>query len=311
MATASGFGAPRPLTVRATPGHTAGCISLVSKDSSMVFTGDALLVRGTGRTDFQGGDAASMFRSIRDQLFTLPKTSMVYPAHDYDGRTSSTIGEEIRFNPRIGGDAREEDFVGYMRNLGLPHPKQLAVAVPANLRAGQPEDGNAPPVPDWGPVVTTYAGLREISPEWVAHHRHEVQVVDVRTRAEFDGELGHILGAQLIPLDELRERVSEVSGELPVVVVCQTGKRSGMGTVILTKAGLEIRLRTSQAGWSAGGLSASGAESSQTRSREKKRKPRQAVIRPAVARASPARSRSPSAVVVVLQPQSLTLHTFR
>ena len=148
----------------------------------MVFTGDALLVRGAGRTDFQQGDARRLFRSIREQLFTLPDDCLVYPGHDYDGRTSSTIGEERLYNPRIGGGAREEDFVGYMTNLALPHPKQIAVAVPANMRAGQPEDGKAPLAPQWGPVVTTYAGLPEIAPDWVAHHRQEVHVLDVRER---------------------------------------------------------------------------------------------------------------------------------
>jgi sulfur dioxygenase len=225
------------LEVRATPGHTDGCVSLVTADHAMVFTGDALLVRSAGRTDFQKGDACRLFRSIREQLFTLPDACLVYPAHDYEGRTSSTIGEERRYNPRIGGDAREEDFVGYMRNLALPHPKQIAVAVPANLCSGQPEESKTP-APTWGPVVRTYAGIPEIAPEWVAQHRQEILVLDVRSAAEFDGELGHLQGAQLIPLDDLRGRVAEVSADKPVIVVCQTGKRSGMGAVILGKAGV-------------------------------------------------------------------------
>ncbi len=226
------------LEVRATPGHTPGCLSLVAvaPGARAVFTGDALLVRGAGRTDFQEGDASALFRSIREQLFSLPHDTVVFPGHDYEGRTSSTIGEEVRWNARIGGDAREEDFVGYMRNLGLPHPKQLDVALPANLRAGEPDC--APDAPTWGPVVITYAGLPEIAPEWVARHRDEVHVLDVRSAAEFDGELGHIEGATLVPLDELRARASEVRVDRPVVVVCQTGKRSGMATVILAKAGV-------------------------------------------------------------------------
>jgi glyoxylase-like metal-dependent hydrolase (beta-lactamase superfamily II)/rhodanese-related sulfurtransferase len=234
------FGA-HALEVRATPGHTDGCLSFVTSDHQMVFTGDALMVRSAGRTDFQQGDSCRLFRSIREQLFSLPDACVVYPGHDYEGRTSSTIGEERRFNPRIGGEAREEDFVGYMRNLALPHPKQIAVAVPANMRAGQPEEaskGDAPPAPTWGPVVRTYAGIPEIAPEWVAQHRQEVHVLDVRSAAEFDGELGHLKDAQLIPLDDLRARVSEVSTDRPVVVVCQTGKRSAMGAVILGKAGV-------------------------------------------------------------------------
>jgi len=229
------FGA-KSLEVRATPGHTAGCLSFVTFDRSSVFTGDVLLVRGAGRTDFQQEDARLLFRSIREQLFTLPNECRVYPAHDYEGRTSSTIGEERRFNSRIGGGAREEDFVGYMTNLRLPHPKQLALAVPANLRSGQPE---GPPsiTPAWGPVVMTYAGVPEISAEWVAAHRDGVHVLDVRTRGEFDGELGHVVDAQLVPIDELRDRVAEVPRDRPVIVVCQTGKRAALGSAILAKAG--------------------------------------------------------------------------
>jgi len=226
------------LEVRATPGHTDGCLSFVGANHDRVFTGDALLVRGVGRTDFQQGDARRLFRSIREELFTLADDCVVYPGHDYDGRTSSTIGEERRHNPRIGGEAREEDFVGYMNNLGLPHPKQLAVALPANLRAGEPEDGRPPPKPVWGPVVTTYAGLTEIAPEWVASHRDAVNVLDVRSPSELDGELGHLEDVQLIPLDDLRARASDVRADKPVVVVCQTGKRSGLATIILKKAGL-------------------------------------------------------------------------
>jgi glyoxylase-like metal-dependent hydrolase (beta-lactamase superfamily II)/rhodanese-related sulfurtransferase len=227
------------LQVRATPGHTDGCLSFVTDDESRVFTGDALLVRGAGRTDFQGGDAHKLFRSIRERLFSLPDACAVYPGHDYEGRTSSTIGEEKAWNPRIGSDAREEDFVGYMRNLGLPHPKQLAIAVPANLRAGQPENAEAPSAPGWGPVVATYAGFWEIPSEWVRLHLDRVQVLDVRSPAEFDGELGHVPGARLIPLDELRARVPEVPTDKPIVVVCQTGKRSALATVILRQAGLQ------------------------------------------------------------------------
>ncbi len=225
------------LEVRATPGHTGGCLSYVTGDHRMVFTGDALLVRGAGRTDFQEGNAHTLFRSIHEQLFTLPDGCCVFPGHDYEGRTSSTIGEEKAWNPRIGGGAREEDFVGYMENLALPHPKQLAVALPANLRAGRPE-AQLVAVPPWGPVITTYAGLPEIAPEWVARHRADVNVLDVRSAAEFDGDLGHIEGAQLIPLDDLRARVAEVNADKPVVVVCQTGRRAGLGAAILMKAGV-------------------------------------------------------------------------
>ena len=231
------FGA-EALEVRATPGHTAGCLSFVSADRCVVFTGDALLVRAAGRTDFQQGSAARLFESVHTQLFSLPDDCVVYPAHDYEGRTSSTIGEERRLNPRLGGGAKLEDFVGYMDNLGLPHPKLLAVAVPANMSCGRDAPGAEPAAPGWGPVVQTYAGVLEIAPEWLARHLPEVEVVDVRSRAEFDGELGHLQGSKLLPLEELRSRMDEISACRPVVLVCQTGKRSAMGATILRKAGL-------------------------------------------------------------------------
>jgi glyoxylase-like metal-dependent hydrolase (beta-lactamase superfamily II)/rhodanese-related sulfurtransferase len=231
------FGA-QALEVRATPGHTAGCLSFVAADRRCVFTGDALLVRAVGRTDFQQGNATQLFQSVRTRLFTLPEDFVVYPAHDYEGRTASTIGEERRYNPRLGGEAKQEDFVGYMENLGLPHPKLLAVAVPANMSCGRDAEGGEPSPPGWGPVVETYAGVPEIEPEWLARNLGEVEVVDVRSRSEFDGELGHLPGAKLVPLDELRTRMDEISSCRPVVLICQTGKRSAMAATILRKAGL-------------------------------------------------------------------------
>jgi len=227
------------LEVRATPGHTDGCLTLVGSGHDVAFTGDCLMIRSAGRTDFQRGSARRMYRSIVDRIFTLPDACVVYPGHDYEGRTASTVGEERRFNPRIGGDAREEDFVGYMDNLGLPHPKKIDIALPANLRCGRPEDGVYPYRVEWGPVVATYAGLWEIGPDWVARHRDAVQLLDVRGAAELTGELGHIDGVQHIPLDELRARLAEVPRDRPVVTVCQTGKRSGMATVILRNAGVK------------------------------------------------------------------------
>jgi sulfur dioxygenase len=225
------------LHVRATPGHTDGCVTYVRADRAMAFTGDTLLIRGAGRTDFQQGDARRLFRSIKEQIFTLPDACLVYPGHDYAGRTVSSIAEEKAHNARVGGAASEGDFVGYMDNLALPHPKKLELAVPANLRCGRPEGGQRPAAPRWGPVIVTYAGLPEIDPQWVAEHRSAVHVLDVRGTDEYEGELGHIAGAQLVPLAELRARLPEVPSDRPVVAVCRSGRRSGQATVILREAG--------------------------------------------------------------------------
>lgn len=227
----------RALEVRATPGHTDGCVTYVLADRTMAFTGDCLLIRGAGRTDFQEGDAAKMFYSIREKIFTLPDDCLLYPAHDYTGRTVTTVREEKAHNPRVGGEANEEDFVGYMTNLALPHPKKIDIAVPANLQCGRPEDGSVPRPADWGPVVQTYAGILEIAPEWVAAHRHELHVLDVRRPEELRQDLGRIEGAQNVPLGDLRDRLSEVPQDKPVVTVCRSGRRSAQAMVILRQAG--------------------------------------------------------------------------
>ncbi|WP_341319538.1 rhodanese-like domain-containing protein [Paraburkholderia sp. IMGN_8] len=234
-----GFGA-RYLTVRATPGHTNGCISLVLDDESMAFTGDCLLIRGTGRTDFQHGDARAMFRAVHEQIFTLPDTCLLYPAHDYRGLTVTSAGEERHFNPRLGGELCEDDFAVYMTNLRLPHPRQIDVAVPANLKCGVAvSDPTQMAEPDWAPLTYTFAGIWEIDPQWLEENPGSVQIVDVREPAEFDGPLGRIPEARLISLGELAGRASELARERPIVTVCRAGGRSAQATAILRQAGFE------------------------------------------------------------------------
>ncbi|XP_024979998.1 persulfide dioxygenase ETHE1 homolog, mitochondrial [Cynara cardunculus var. scolymus] len=128
------------LEVRATPGHTLGCVTYVTGDDPdqpqprMAFTGDALLIRGCGRTDFQGGSSEQLYESVHSQIFTLPKDTFIYPAHDYKGFTVSTVGEEVLYNPRLTKD--EETFKSIMENLKLSYPKMIDVAVPANMVCG-------------------------------------------------------------------------------------------------------------------------------------------------------------------------------
>ena len=124
------------LEVLATPGHTSTCLSYYLRQPGMVFTGDALFIRGCGRTDFQEGDARRLYRSVHEQLFSLPADTLIYPGHDYKGRTVSTVAEECDFNPRLGGGRSEDDFTAIMDALNLDHPKKIAVAVPANQRCG-------------------------------------------------------------------------------------------------------------------------------------------------------------------------------
>jgi rhodanese-related sulfurtransferase len=210
----------------------------VLDDQSVAFTGDALLIRSAGRTDFQQGDAHTLFRSVHEQIFTLPEHTLLYPAHDYAGRMVTSVREEKRFNPRLGGARSEGDFVGFMQNLGLPHPKLLELAVPANLACGKPAEG-APSAekPAWAPVVRTYAGVPEVSAEWLLEHGGAVRLVDVREPAEWEGELGHLASAELVPLANLREASNGWDKDAPIVTVCRSGGRSAQAALLLEAAG--------------------------------------------------------------------------
>jgi glyoxylase-like metal-dependent hydrolase (beta-lactamase superfamily II) len=122
------------IQVLATPGHTDDSLSYLV--GAKLFTGDTLLIRACGRTDFQNGDAGQLYDSITRKLFTLPDETEVYPGHDYTGLTMSTVGEEKRHNPRFAGRSREE-FIAFMNSRKLAPPRKLDVAVPANRACGK------------------------------------------------------------------------------------------------------------------------------------------------------------------------------
>ncbi|MFO0000633.1 MAG: MBL fold metallo-hydrolase, partial [bacterium] len=118
--------------------------------------------RGCGRGDFQQGNPHTLDPSITEQIFSRPAGCLLYPGHDYNGRGVTSVAEEKAFNARLGGAARERDFVGHMLNMKLPHPGRIAEALPANLRSGQPRQ--EPETASWGPVQRSYAGLPELPP---------------------------------------------------------------------------------------------------------------------------------------------------
>jgi len=250
----------RSLEARATPGHTDGCMTYVLDERSMAFTGDALLIRGCGRTDFQQGDPRTLFRSVRAQIFSLPEGCTLFPGHDYRGLTATSVGEEKLYNPRLAEAVLEQDFVGYMTHLGLPYPKQMDIAVPANLKCGKPEKstrGN----PDWAPLTYTFAGIWEVQPHWLEENLRAVQIVDVREPDEFNGPLGHIPGATLLPLGLLNEKAGLIEKQTPVVAVCRSGARSARATLILGNAGFDkvANLAGGMLRWRAQHLAVEGA----------------------------------------------------
>lgn len=179
------------LTALHTPGHTAGSMSYVWRDH--VFTGDTLLIHGCGRTDFQSGSAVDLYRSLTQVLFTLPDDTQVWPGHDYQGRTHSTIGHEKAHNPRIAGKS-EAEFVALMDGLKLPPPARIDEAVAANLTSGIRHDADGALLLQPRPGQGGYAG--DVSPplawQWV--QTGEAVLVDVRSDAEREW-VGFVPGA--------------------------------------------------------------------------------------------------------------------
>ncbi len=232
------FGA-EVLEVRATPGHTSCSVSFVHHESRRVFTGDALLIRGCGRTDFQQGDPRTLYQSVHGRLFSLGDDYEIYPAHDYKGHTMSTVGEERTHNPRLGASKTEQEFVEIMTNLELPRPKLIDVAVPANQNCGlERQDAEAS---SWAPIARTAAGIPEVTVDWVAQNAagRGFRVVDVREPSEWVGELGHISEAELVPLATVGDAAAAWEHSQPLVVVCRSGGRSGKAAVQLEGLGFQ------------------------------------------------------------------------
>jgi sulfur dioxygenase len=237
-------------TLRAlhTPGHTAGSMSYLWRDH--VFTGDTLLIGGCGRTDFQSGSASDLYRSLTRVLFELPDETTVWPGHDYQGRTRSSIGHEKRHNARVAGRS-EAEFVALMDGLNLPRPRRIDEAVPANLSSGLRHDagGDAPaaPRPAQGKDAGSYAG--DVSPElawqWVQEGR--AVLVDVRTDAErewvgFVPEAVPVAWKQwpaMAPNPEFDARLRAAAGTKPVVMLCRSGVRSIAAAQRATALGIE------------------------------------------------------------------------
>lgn len=246
----------RHLKALSTPGHTSGCGSFVLDNEHMAFTGDCLMIRGCGRTDFQQGDSRSMYQSIHQKIFSLPDSCSIFPGHDYKGRLMTSVKEEKEFNPRCGGSRSEDDFVGLMDNLGLPHPAQLSVALPANLKCGEPTDGRKMPKdPDWAPLRYNFAGIWQVDSLWLMENETKVEIVDVRPAEEIATTQGTIASAKLVSLDNVVADVQALNLTKPVVVLCRSGGRSALATLKLMKAGFE-RIANLDGGvlrWSADG----------------------------------------------------------
>ncbi|MBS0642626.1 MAG: MBL fold metallo-hydrolase [Proteobacteria bacterium] len=215
-----------------TPGHTDDSYCFRMEDR--VFTGDTLLIRGTGRTDFQNGSADAQYESIFNRLLKLPEETLVYPAHDYKGDTVSTIGEEKRFNPRLQIKSKQE-YVDLMGNLNLANPKMMDVAVPANQHQGL----NQQDIIEHGWAIMPEQAKAMIG-------AHDIVLVDLREKSEQQRH-GQIPGALHAPYGDLEENIG-AGGVLNVLATatgrrllfyCAFGERSAMAVQAAHEAGLE------------------------------------------------------------------------
>ena len=219
------------LDVIYTPGHTDDSYSFVMPDR--VFTGDTLLIRGTGRTDFQNGDPRQQYESLFGRLLKLPDTTLVYPAHDYKGDTVSTIGEEKAYNPRLQVRSVDE-YVELMSNLKLGNPKMMDVAVPANMKVGLAQEKIAQR--GWAMTAQDVLPLMR-SPD--------VALIDLRERSERERH-GTIPGSLHVPYLALQENISSggmlselaKSTSKQLVFYCAFGERSAMAVQAAQDAGL-------------------------------------------------------------------------
>jgi len=236
------------LEVLYTPGHTDDSCCFRMEDR--VFTGDTLLIRGTGRTDFQNGDARAQYQSIFGRLLRLPDETLVYPAHDYKGDTVSTIGEERRCNPRLQVKSVDE-YVELMHNLKLPNPKMMDVAVPANMKVGLHQDE----------VVRRDCAL-SAEQAMSAWGQPDVVVIDLRERSERERH-GVIPGSLHVPYPALQEdtapggmlhALATATGKR-LLFYCAFGERSAMAVQTAQDGGLtgSCHLQGGLAAWKAAG----------------------------------------------------------
>ncbi|WP_019029942.1 MBL fold metallo-hydrolase [Colwellia piezophila] len=209
-----------------TPGHTSGCMSYLV--NNMVFTGDTLLIRGCGRTDFQQGRSEDLYHSVTEKLFTLPDETIVYPGHDYNGNTSSTIVEEKQWNARLGKQKSLVDFINIMDNLNLTLPKKINEAVPANEACGINVNPNTYVHEDFS-MTSLYQIWQQKNPEYL--------IIDNRTQEEYLA--GHIPHSQNIPLGTEPDHLVALKRFEHIYIYCHSGRRSQTALTNLAMMGLE------------------------------------------------------------------------
>jgi glyoxylase-like metal-dependent hydrolase (beta-lactamase superfamily II)/rhodanese-related sulfurtransferase len=222
------------INVLHTPGHTPDSVSFYVNEDR-VLTGDVMLIQGTGRADFAGGDAGDQYDAITSKLFTLPEDTLVYPAHDYRGNTQSTIAVEKSTNPRIAGKTRDE-YIEVMANLNLPLPERIQEVLQINQSEIDDDRIKFPLIAELNQVL-------QMEPESVKNRIDEANgatvMIDVRELHEFNGDLGHIKNSRLMPLADIPSHleVLEAFKEKEIILICRSGVRSTTAAAILKGLG--------------------------------------------------------------------------
>jgi len=218
-----------------TPGHTNGCMSYYV--DGMAFTGDTLLIRGCGRTDFQQGNPKDLYNSITKKLFSLADDTIIYPGHDYNGNICSTIAEEKKWNPRIGLQKSLDDFIQIMNHLNLDLPAKINVAVPANESCGINFNPNV--------HISDDFSMSELYNIWQQENPDNL-IIDNRTKEEFiEGHVPHSLN---IPFGTELQHLEELKGFKHIYLYCHSGRRAQAALINLTKEGLENIICVSHSG---------------------------------------------------------------
>lgn len=209
------------LKVLHTPGHTNGCVSFYTE--GLIFTGDSLLIRGTGRTDFQQGSSENLYDSITEKIFTLPDNTLVYPGHDYNGLTSSSIAEEKALNPRMANKTKAE-FVELMANLKLPYPRKIKESVPANINCGD---------------IGANPSFARMSVQEVYEHyqKNDPDLVFIDVREPFEWDEGTIPNVLKISLGSIQNHTYSLNKQLEYIMICRSGGRSGKASEIMKHDG--------------------------------------------------------------------------
>lgn len=216
-----------------TPGHTPDSLSFYVNEDR-ILTGDVILIQGTGRADFAGGNAGDQYDSISSKIFTLPDETLLFPGHDYRGNTQSTVGSEKQLNPRIAGKTREQ-YIQIMDNLNLPLPERIQEVLQINQSEVDDDRLKFPLLAELNQVLQ----MEPLVVKNKIETKTELAIIDVREASEYHGELGHIKGSKLVPMAEIPASLDslEVYRDKEIILVCRSGVRSTTAAAILKGLG--------------------------------------------------------------------------